>query len=80
MAKCDYRSSTVIFGGKRDANGRFCNQKCRGRGALLAISSQLPDASFKTKSGRSIRDCAPSAAGQGLWMYTSVTECGQRSF
>jgi hypothetical protein len=74
MAKCDYCSSTIIFGGKRDANGRFCNQKCRGRGALLAISSQLPDASFK------IRDCAPSAAGQDLWMYTSVTECGQRSF
>jgi hypothetical protein len=80
MAKCDYCSSTIIFGGKRDANGRFCNQKCRGRGALLAISSQLPVASFKTKSGRSVRNCAPSAAGQDLWMYTSVTEFGQRAF
>ena len=42
MAKCDYCGSTIIFGGKRDANGRFCNQKCQGRGGLLAFSRQIP--------------------------------------
>ena len=30
MAKCDYCGSAIIFGGKRDANGRFCNQVVAG--------------------------------------------------
>lgn len=47
MSKCDYCGSTIIFGGKRDANGRFCNQKCQARGALLAISRQLPEANVQ---------------------------------
>ena len=47
MAKCDYCGSTIIFGGKRDANGRFCNQKCQGPGGLLAISRQIPEATVR---------------------------------
>ena len=52
MAKCDYCGSTIIFGGKRDANGRFCNQKCQGRGGLLAFSRQIPEG---TVAGRLAR-------------------------
>ena len=47
MAKCDYCGSTIIFDGKRDAKGRFCKKKCQGRGALLAISRQLPDSAVQ---------------------------------
>jgi hypothetical protein len=65
MAKCDYCSSTIIFGGKRDANGRFCNQKCRGRGALLAISRQLPDPSVQDQVWKVHQGPCPKCSGAG---------------
>jgi hypothetical protein len=43
MAKCDYCGSTIIFGGKRQGELRFCNDRCRGNGGLLLISRQLPE-------------------------------------
>jgi hypothetical protein len=43
MAKCDYCGSTIIFGGKRQGEQRFCNQRCQGQGTLLAISHQVPE-------------------------------------
>lgn len=42
MAKCDNCGSTILFGGKRQGNLRFCNARCAGQGALLAISQQVP--------------------------------------
>lgn len=42
MAKCDYCGSTILFGGTRDGDRRFCNDRCRQRGALLAVSERFP--------------------------------------
>jgi hypothetical protein len=65
MAKCDYCSSTIIFGGKRDANGRFCNKKCQGRGALLAISRQLPDSDVQDRVWKVHQGLCPKCSGAG---------------
>jgi hypothetical protein len=65
MAKCAYCNSTIIFGGKRDANGRLCNEKCRGRGALLAISRQLPDASVQDQVWSVHQGLCPKCSGAG---------------
>jgi hypothetical protein len=65
MAKCDYCGSTIIFGGKRDANGRFCNQKCQGRGALLAISRQIPEATVQEQVWKVHQGPCPKCNGSG---------------
>ena len=65
MAKCDYCGSTIIFGGKRDANGRFCNQKCQARGTLLAISRQLPEATVQERVWKEHQGLCPKCSGAG---------------
>ena len=41
MAKCGYCGST-IFGGVRDGNQRFCNNKCLQNGYILKVSQNVP--------------------------------------
>lgn len=65
MAKCDYCGSTIIFGGKRDANGRFCNQKCQARGGLLAASRQVPDAIVQDQIMKVHQGPCPKCKGAG---------------
>jgi hypothetical protein len=65
MTKCDYCSSTIIFGGKHDANGRFCNQKCQGRGALLAISRQIPESVVREQIWKIHQGPCPNCGGMG---------------
>jgi hypothetical protein len=65
MARCDYCGSTIIFGGKRDDNGRFCNQKCQARGALLAISRQLPEATVQEQVWKVHQGFCPKCNGAG---------------
>jgi len=65
MAKCDYCGSTIIFGGKRDANGRFCNQKCQGRGGLLALSRQIPEAAVQERVWKFHQGPCPKCSRSG---------------
>lgn len=65
MAKCDYCGSTIIFGGKRDNNGRFCNQKCQARGGLLAISRQIPEAAVQEQVWKVHQGPCPKCKGSG---------------
>jgi hypothetical protein len=41
MIKCDYCGTSILFGGKRQGELRFCNATCARRGALLGVSRQL---------------------------------------
>lgn len=65
MAKCDYCGSTIVFGGKKDANGRFCNQRCQARGTLLAISRQIPDAAVQEQVWKAHQGPCPKCQGSG---------------
>lgn len=65
MAKCDYCSSTIIFGGKSDGNGRFCNQRCQGHGRLLALSRKLPEAAVQEQVWKTHQGPCPKCDGPG---------------
>lgn len=65
MTQCDYCGSTILFGGKRDANGRFCNQKCQARGGLLAVSRQIPDATVQEQVMKAHQGPCPKCQGGG---------------
>lgn len=65
MATCDYCGSTIIFGGKRDANGRFCNQECQARGGLLAVSRRLPQSAVQEEVWREHQGLCPNCGGTG---------------
>jgi hypothetical protein len=41
MASCSYCNTTILFGGKRTGDLRFCNEKCAQKGALALVASQL---------------------------------------
>lgn len=43
MAKCAYCGTTIIFGGTREGELRFCNDECRNAGVILTISQQIPE-------------------------------------
>lgn len=65
MAKCSYCGTRIYIGGKRDGEFRFCNNECKENGALIRLSSQLPDQMLEkavraTHSG----DC-PQCQGSG---------------
>jgi|SRR5271165_141668 len=49
MPKCSYCNSTIVIGGVREGDRRFCNQKCRQRGALLAVSQLIPEGEVKKR-------------------------------
>jgi hypothetical protein len=42
MANCSYCDSFILFGGKTDRTGRYCNATCQQAGNLLAFSQQIP--------------------------------------
>jgi hypothetical protein len=65
MATCAACNSTIIFGGKSDANGRFCNQKCQARGALLAAANQIPDATIREQVWQIHQGVCPKCGGTG---------------
>src|SRR5580704_3017285 len=65
MATCAACGSTILFGGKRDANGRFCNQKCQARGTILAVAKQIPDATIREQVWQVHQGPCPKCGGSG---------------
>jgi len=65
MAKCDYCGSTILFGGKRQGDLRFCNATCAGRGSLLLISRQVPENIVNEAVLRVHQGLCPKCGGTG---------------
>jgi hypothetical protein len=65
MAKCDYCGSTIVFGGKRQGELRFCNASCAQRGTLLAISRQIPEPTVNEAVSRIHDGLCPKCNGAG---------------
>lgn len=42
MASCAYCNTTILFGGKRRGDLRFCNAECEQRGVLASVANQVP--------------------------------------
>ncbi len=65
MAKCDYCGSTILFGGKRQGDLRFCNATCTQRGALIAVSRQIPEATVSQSVQQVHQGLCPKCGGTG---------------
>jgi hypothetical protein len=42
MKKCAFCGNSILFGGKRDGEVRYCSARCLQRGALVALSHRFP--------------------------------------
>ena len=43
MASCDSCGTTIVFGGVKDGDFRFCNKKCHSDGQVIITAQQLPE-------------------------------------
>src|SRR5208282_2398740 len=65
MANCDYGGSTILFGGRRQGDLRFCNDRCQRAGALISISRQIPEGLVQQKTWEVHRGLCPKCGGPG---------------
>ena len=49
MAKCSYCNSSIIFGGVREGELRFCNRGCQQEGELLSVAQLVPEADVRQR-------------------------------
>ena len=87
MATCSYCRSTILFGGKREGNLRFCSTSCQERSFLNSVVEELPaevvEASVRsTHSGN-----CPKCHGRGpvdvhtsyrVWSAVVLSSCYER--
>lgn len=87
MAKCDYCGTTILFGGRRQGDLRFCNDRCQNGGALISISRQLPESLVQPKIWEIHRGLCPKCGGPGpidvhtsyrVWSALLVTSWSSR--
>ena len=65
MAKCGYCNSTILIGGVKDGEARFCNQQCQERGVLMAVSNQVPPEQVQEALRQVHQGLCPRCGGSG---------------
>jgi len=65
MASCAYCNTTILFGGRRRGELRFCNDKCQQQGALASVADQLPAADVAAFIRRVHQGNCPECSGPG---------------
>lgn len=65
MARCAYCDTTILFGGKRQREQRFCNDKCATNGALAAAAASFSDQDVAHHVTMVHRGNCPRCDGQG---------------
>ena len=87
MAKCAYCGTTIIFGGSRQGDLRFCNNECRNAGTLLNVSQQLPADIVREQMWAFHQGNCPKCGGRGpvdvhmsyrVWSALVVTSWSSR--
>ena len=87
MTKCDYCGSTILFGGTRDAERRYCNATCAAQGTLAARSREVPEEAVRAEVARIHRGPCPQCNGAGpvdvqtsyrVWSALYVTRWSSR--
>jgi hypothetical protein len=72
MAACAYCQSTILLGGKRVGDDRFCNDRCLASGTLLARSAAIPEETVRNFVQSIHMGPCPKCQGRGpLDVYTS---------
>jgi hypothetical protein len=65
MASCAYCGNTIVFGGERIGDQRFCNAKCRDNGKLNQFAAQISDADASSHALRIHGGLCPRCSGMG---------------
>lgn len=65
MAKCTYCGSTILMGGKKEGELRFCNDQCLHKGALMTVADQVPDDIVQQHISAVHSGSCPLCEGQG---------------
>lgn len=65
MASCDNCGTTIIFGGQKDGNYRFCSAKCHEAGRVLGMADQIPERTVSDQARRIFNGNCPKCKGQG---------------
>ena len=72
MAKCAYCNSTIIFGGVRDGDNRYCNQRCFQSGALIRVAEAIPEDEVRQRIDGVHQGACPKCHGAGpVDVYTA---------
>jgi hypothetical protein len=65
MAKCDYCGSTIVIGGVRNGQLRFCNKKCAGNAYVLNAAQHVPPDELERQVEEVWRGNCPKCRGSG---------------
>jgi hypothetical protein len=65
MAQCNYCGTTIIFGGTRDGNFRFCNNKCHTNAYALRLAQNVPADVLDRQAEEVFRGNCPRCRGLG---------------
>jgi hypothetical protein len=65
MAKCGYCGTTILFGGARDGDVRYCNADCQQRGAVAAVAQHVPDQLVSEQVWKVHQGVCPKCGGRG---------------
>ena len=86
MRSCGYCGTTIVLGGKRDGDQRFCDESCRTSGQAVARSRQLPDGVVEQQvmemhSGRcpKCEGAGPVDVGKSFKVWSAVYVCSWRT-
>lgn len=65
MAACGACNTSILFGGVRDGEQRFCNADCHYRGYLLAVAREIPREIVREQTHAVYRGMCPKCQGPG---------------
>jgi hypothetical protein len=65
MAKCFACGTTILFGGTRDGELRFCNAQCAQRGFLVRVANALPPDVVLQQTQNIYHGACPRCSGPG---------------
>jgi hypothetical protein len=65
MASCSACGTTILFGGTRDGDLRFCNAQCGQKGFLVRIANQIPPDAIREATTSIYHGTCPKCHGPG---------------
>lgn len=72
MASCGYCGTTILFGGTRDGELRFCNAECQQKGIVVTVAQEVPDTLVAEQVWKVHQGLCPKCGGSGpVDVYTS---------
>ena len=74
MAKCGSCGKTIVFGGVRDQEDRYCNAKCAEQGQIQRVTAAIPPEMLQQYISEIHRGNCPKCGGPGpIDVHTSHT-------